>query len=121
MCGSFTVCGLSRITLQFTRVLVYPYNQGSLINLRFIMLQTTVYNQGNAVITGCYYNAKGNKIDVEYMGSALECAAYISGVRQDNDGTNEVQYVVNRVDNTGLTHINTNFALHSVWGNVVAA
>lgn len=59
------------------------------------MLQTTVYNQSNAVITGCYYNAKGNRIDVEYMGTAQECECYVNGVRQDNEGNNEVHHVVN--------------------------
>lgn len=84
------------------------------------MLITTIYNQGNAVITGCYYTAKGDRIDVEYMGSALECECYIDGVRQDSDGSNEVQHVVNRVNNTGITGVSTGFALHSVWGNVVS-
>lgn len=84
------------------------------------MLITTVYNQGNAVITGCYYDAKGNKIDVEYMGSALECECYINGVRQDNEGTNEVQHVVNHVNTKIATPVYTDFALHGVWGNVVA-
>lgn len=87
------------------------------------MLITTVYNQANAVITGCYYDAKGNRIDVEYMGSTLECECYINVVRQDNNGTNEVQHVVNRVVNRVETlwfnaPIQSNL-LFTVWNNAV--
>ena len=60
------------------------------------MLQTTVYNQANAVITGCYYDPKGNRINVEFIGTALECEYYVNGIRQDNEGSNEVQSVINR-------------------------
>lgn len=85
------------------------------------MLQTTIYNQGNAVITGCYYDAKGNRIDVEFMGSALECEGYINAVRQDNEGTNEVQHTVNRVNVKHVTPVYTGFALYNVWHSIVAA
>lgn len=85
------------------------------------MLYTTVYNQANAVITGCYYNAKGDRINVEYMGSALECEGYINAVRQENEGTNEVQHVVNSVGNKGIIGVSTGFALHNAWHSIVAA
>lgn len=84
-------------------------------------LLTTVYNQGNAVITGCYFTAKGDRIDVEFMGSALECECYINAVRQDNEGTNEVQHVVNRVNVKHATPVATGFALHNQWHSVLAA
>lgn len=85
------------------------------------MLITTVYNQANAVLTGCYYSVKGDRIDVEYMGSALECECYINAVRQDNEGMNEVQHVVNRVGNKGIIDVSTGFALHGVWHSIVTA
>jgi len=85
------------------------------------MLQTTVYNQGNAVITGSYYDAKGNRIDVEFMGSALECECYINGVRQDNEGTNEVQHVVNRVETLWFNAPLQSNLLFTVWNNPIAS
>lgn len=86
------------------------------------MLQTTVYNQANAVITGCYYTAKGDRIDVEFMGSALECECYINGVRQDNEGTNEVQHVVvYDKARSFITPVSTGFTLHNAWRAVVTA
>lgn len=85
------------------------------------MLYTTVYNQANAVITGCYFTAKGDRIDVEYMGSALECECYINAVRQDNEGMNEVQHIVNRVNVKYATSVATGFALHNAWHSVVTA
>lgn len=85
------------------------------------MLQTTIYNQANAVITGCYYSAKGDRIDVEFMGSALECECYINAVRQDNDSTNEVQHAINYVNVKHATPVATGFALHNVWSGMVAA
>jgi len=85
------------------------------------MLITTVYNQANAVITGCYYNAKGNRTDVEFMGSALECECYINGVRQDNEGTNEVQHVIIKDKVRMATPVYTGFALHNAWSGVMVA
>ena len=84
------------------------------------MLQTTVYNQANAVITGCYYDPKGNRIDVEFMGSALECMDYIQGVRLWNEGNNEVQHVLNYVNVKLATPVYTGFALHNIWFGVVS-
>lgn len=85
------------------------------------MLITTVYNQGNAVITGCYYDAKGNRIDVEFMGSALECECYMNGVKQDNEGMNEVQSVVNRVETLWFNVPKQSNPLFTAWNSPVAA
>lgn len=84
------------------------------------MLITTVYNQANAVITGCYYDPKGNRIDVEYMGTALECECYINAVRQDNEGCNEVQSVVNYAVETKCNDVSTDFVLHNIWSAVAS-
>ena len=83
------------------------------------MLITTVYNQANAVITGCYYDPKGNRIDVEFMGSALECMDYIQGVRLWNEGNNEVQHVVNRAETLWFNAPKQSNPLFNVWNNPV--
>lgn len=85
------------------------------------MLITTIYNQANAVITGCYFTAKGDRIDVEYMGSALECECYVNAVRQDNDGCNEVHHVVNRVETLWFNVPHQSNLLFTVWNNPIAS
>jgi hypothetical protein len=78
------------------------------------MLQTTIYNQSNAVITGTYHHYNGECVYVEFMGNALECEYYLNTVRQDDNGRNEVQHVLTRV----ASHVKpaqTSFALHNVW------
>ena len=87
------------------------------------MLQTTVYNRDNAVITGSYHDAKGNAIPVEFMGSAQECEDTVLELRLANDGTNEVQHVLNRVNHRVNARMEVplqrGFALQDAWSSVV--
>ncbi len=85
------------------------------------MLITTVYNQANAVLTGFYHTAKGEKINVECMGSALECMGHVNSIRSFDDGSNEVQSVVLNVAEKVYTNVSTGFALHNAWSSVVGA
>jgi hypothetical protein len=79
------------------------------------MLQTKIYDQSNAIITGSYHRYNGDCVEVEYVGSALECECYINGVRQDDDGRNEVQHVLTYDKIKYVTPVYTGFALHNVW------
>jgi hypothetical protein len=78
------------------------------------MLQTTIYNQSNAVLTGTYHRYDGECVTVEFLGSELECECYINAVNQDDDGRNEVQHVLTRVSSHSAP-AQTSFALHNVW------
>ena len=58
------------------------------------MIKTTAYDVCNAVITGFYHDRKGNKHQIEHMGTSLECHHLIDALRKENEGSNEVQSVV---------------------------
>lgn len=85
------------------------------------MLTTTIYDQSNACITGAYHSAKGDKIEVEYMGTAIECECYITGIRQDNEGSNEVQSVVIRKSTLWFNAPMQSNPLMTAWSAPVAA
>lgn len=84
------------------------------------MLTTTIYNEANTVITGAYHSAKGDKIEVEYMGTAMECECYINGIRQENEGSNEVQSVVIRKNTLWFNAPLQNNPLMQCWNAPVA-
>lgn len=82
-------------------------------------LITTIYDVSNAITTGTYYTYKGARIEVEFMGTCVECLDAVDALIESDDENEVVHCVVRRDTRTATPISQYNNPLFSAWNTPI--